>query len=197
MILKPKDFIKAVLIDELGTMIKEHPYISFIIMGIGIEFLGKCIDTKLNDWTESGRSRSDFENSIRSIPSLRKYETYLTTYDLYGSFRCGLAHAIAPKIKITLSSNDQMGHLVETDGRLNLKAEDFYTDFKSACEHVISITYPTGDKMNGDYLEVPGTSFNPVTSSLTGTSINMGSSVVSNSTSSAASGTPSHNEFKL
>lgn len=160
MILKPKDFIKAVLIDELGTMIKEHPYISFIIMGIGIEFLGKCIDTKLNDWNVSGRSGPDFENSIKSIPSLKKYEIYLTTHELYGSFRCGLAHAIAPKIKITLSSNDQMGHLIEVDGRLNLKAEDFYTDFKSACEHVISIAYPAGDKMNGDYLEVPGTSFN-------------------------------------
>jgi hypothetical protein len=46
--LKLKDFIKSVLIDELGAMIDQHPYISFIMMGIGIEFLGKCINTTLN-----------------------------------------------------------------------------------------------------------------------------------------------------
>ena len=192
--LKPKDFIKAVLIDELGTMIEEHPYISFIMMGIGIEFLEKCIDSTLTDWNKSGRSGDDFDDAIKHIPSLQKYEHYLTTYDLYGSFRCGLAHAIAPKIKITLSSKDQMGHLVEAGGRLNLKAEDFYNDFKLACEHVINKTYPTGDKMNSDYLEVPGTSFNPGTCILTGTSINS-VTIVTNSTS-AASEMSIHNEFR-
>lgn len=186
--LKPKDFIKAVLIDELGSMIETHPYISFIMMGIGIEFLGKCIDSTLNDWNATGRSQRDFENAIKLIPNLQRYESSLTTYDLYGSFRCGLAHAVAPKIKITLSSKDQMGHLVEAGGRLNLKAEDFYNDFKLACEYVVNKIYPTGDKMNSDYLEVPGNSFNPGTSILTGTSINTGSTTVNNTTSSAASG---------
>ena len=95
--LKPRDFIKSVLIAEVGSMIENHPYISFILMGIGIEFLGKCIDTGLNDWNVSGRSRKDFENAIKTIPSLQKYQKYLTSYDLYGSFRCGLAHAVSPK----------------------------------------------------------------------------------------------------
>lgn len=155
-ILKPKDFIKKVLIDEVGGMIDRHPYISFIIMGIGIEFLGKCSDTELRHWNVKGRSPQDFENAIRTIPSLQKYQTYLTTYDLYSSFRCGLAHAVAPKYRITLSSKEELGHLNEHDGRLNLKVEEFYADFKLACEHIINENYPPGDKMNEGFLQVPG-----------------------------------------
>lgn len=33
----PKHFIKTVLIDELGQLIPTFPYISFVMMGIGIE----------------------------------------------------------------------------------------------------------------------------------------------------------------
>jgi hypothetical protein len=166
--LKPKDFIKSVLIEEFGSMIDKHPYISFIVMGIGIEFLGKCIDTNLSDWNESGRSKRDFENAIKSIPSLQKYKPYLTTHDLYGSFRCGLAHAVSPKIKITLSSKKEKGHLVDENGRLNLKVEDFYKDFKLASEYIINNSYPSNDKMNGDFLQVPGTGFNSGTNIETG-----------------------------
>jgi len=166
--LKPTDFIQSVLIDELGSMIEKHPYISFIVMGIGIEFLGKCIDRSLNDWNVSGRSSSDFKNAIKTITSLNKYEPYLTTHDLYGSFRCGLAHAVSPKASITLSSKNEQGHLIETNGRLNLKVEDFYNDFKVACEYVKNDNYPDGDKMKRDFLEVPGFGFNEGTNIETG-----------------------------
>lgn len=37
-ILKTKDFIQTVFIDELGQLIQSHAYISFITIGIGIEF---------------------------------------------------------------------------------------------------------------------------------------------------------------
>lgn len=158
--LNPKEFIQSVLIDEIQSMLIMHPYISFIIMGIGIEFLGKCIDTNLSDWNVTGRSKKDFQNAIKTIPSLKRYETYLVPYDLYGSFRCGLAHAVSPKFMITLSSKNEQAHLVINNGRLNLKVEDFFTDFKNACEYVIKSTYPTTDKMNSDFLKVPGNSFN-------------------------------------
>ena len=89
------------------------------MIGIGIEFLGKCIDSSLNDWNLSGRSGPDFKNAVKTIPGLQKYEPYLTTHDLYDSFRRGLAHAVAPKYKITLSSKNEIGHLIEESGRLN------------------------------------------------------------------------------
>ena len=158
--LKTKEFIQAVFIQEVGELINGHPYISFMVMGIGIEFLGKCIDSTLLTWNVSGRSKVDFEAAIKIIPSLTKYEPYLTSCDLYSSFRCGLAHAASPKFKITLSSKGEMAHLIEENNRLNLKVEDFYSDFKAACEYVINKTYPTGDKMNNPFLEVPGSGFN-------------------------------------
>ena len=167
-ILKPKDFIQSVLIDEIGSLIDPHPYISFILMGIGIEFLGKCTDTTLTEWNVSGRSKRDFENAITTIPSLQKYHPYLSTHDMYSSFRCGLAHAVSPKHKITLSSKQEMGHLLEHNGRLNLKVEDFYADFKIACQYIINQTYSATDKMSGDFLEVPGTSFNAGTTITSG-----------------------------
>ena len=150
--IKPPEFIKSVLIDEIGSMIEGHPYISFIVMGIGIEYLGKCIDKSLSDWNVSGRSARDFKKAIKTIPSLKKYEPYLSSHDLYGSFRCGLAHAVSTKMSITLSSKNEQGHLIETNGRLNLKVEDFYTDFKTACEFVKNDNYPVNNKMNRDLL---------------------------------------------
>jgi hypothetical protein len=158
--LKPKDFIHIVLIEEIGELSNSHPYLSFILMGIGIEFLGKCIDTNLLDWNESHRSKHDFENAIKMIPSLNKYDPYLTSHQIYSSFRCGLAHAVIPKAQITLSSKQEMAHLVEHNGRLNFKVEDFYNDFKGACEYVKNQTYQVGDKMLADFLEVPGSTFN-------------------------------------
>lgn len=166
--LKPNDFIQTVLIKELGELVDTHPYLSFVLIGIGIEFMGKCIDTNLTDWNVSGRSKCDFENAIKTIPSLKRYETYLTSHQMYSSFRCGLAHAVSPKVQITLSSKQEMGHLIENNGRLNLKIEDFYQDFKDACNYVMTQTYPAGDKMNADFLEVPGTTFNSGTIITTG-----------------------------
>lgn len=159
-VLKPKTFIQEALIDEVDKMKDGFPYFSFIIMSIGIEFLGKCIDSKLNSWDVTGRSKKDFEQAINQLNALNPYRQYLSKYDLYGSFRCGLAHKVSPKVKITLSSKEERGHLIEHDGRLNFKVEDFYNDFYDACKEVIEMTFPAGDKMNDDFMEVPGTGFN-------------------------------------
>ena len=166
--MQPKDFIKSVLIDELGSMISGHPYISFIVMGIGIEFLGKCLATEHSDWNEAGHSKRDFENAIESIPSLKRYSSFLVSYNLYSSFRCGLAHAISPKQSITLSSKEELTHLTERDSKLNLKVEDFFIDFKDACEYVIEMSFLPGDKMNAGFLQVPSDNFHLGTVILTG-----------------------------
>jgi len=193
--LKPKDFIKSVLVDELGTMIIPHPYFAFVFMGIGIEFLGKCLATTRSDWNEAGHSGPDFKHAIKTIPSLKKYELYLTSHDLYNSFRCGLAHAISPKLPVTLSSKGELGHMIEHGGRLNLKVEDFYNDFKSACEYIINMNFATGDKMNADFLQVPGTSFNSGTDISTGLTSSYSPATASTSNPPAASGTSTHITF--
>jgi hypothetical protein len=137
-------------------MIDPHPYLSFIVMATGIEFLGKCIKTDLDEWNPRGiRSSTSFEDAVKNIPSLQRYAPLLTSHNLFDSLRCGLAHSIAPKIKITLSSKKELAHMVGINGRTNLKVEDFYNDFKSACEYVIDTDFPTNNKMNQDFLIVP------------------------------------------
>lgn len=110
----------------------------------------------------------DFESAISTIPNFKRYEQYLSSHQMYSSFRCGLAHAVSPKFSITLSSKEEMPHLVENNGRLNFKVEDFYQDFKDACMYVIGKTYPNGNKMNANFLEVPGSDFNSGTYIATG-----------------------------
>ncbi len=47
-ILNAKEFIRTVYIDELTRMVSDFPYHSFLVIGVGLELLGKCIDSKLN-----------------------------------------------------------------------------------------------------------------------------------------------------
>lgn len=159
-VLTGKDFIQKVFVEEIGGLVQSHPYISFVLMGVGLEFLGKCLDKDLNNWNISNRSASDFNKTFEIIPSHRKYAQYNEKYNLYSAFRCGLLHSGAPKYAITLSSKGECGHLVEQGNRLNLKAEDFYEDFKEACLYVINDEYTDGDKINQSFLAVPGDNFN-------------------------------------
>lgn len=129
----PKSFISGVLIDEIGNISKSNPYLSFILISIAIEFLGKCIDDTVNNWDEGG-SEKLFNLAIgRLMPKYRPY-------NLYKLLRCGLAHHLAPQPGLDLSqAKNGKSHLsVLLDGTLVLNIEDFYEDFKVACQNVIS-----------------------------------------------------------
>lgn len=156
--LDPKQFIIAVYINDLDAIMTiDKPYLSFIIMANGIEFLGHCISNSQN-WDQERVSKARFEEAVKNIPSLKKYEQYLIenhTYDLYGSLRCGLSHAAKPKHEITLSSKKEAPHLQINAGRLNLKCEDFHAEFREACIFVITQNFAAADKMNQPFIQVP------------------------------------------
>lgn len=154
-LMQPKEFIQTVLINEVGDIHKRYPYISFAIMAIGIEFLGKCLN-EYEDWNESNRSKKDFELAIDNLESFRRYRSLLVDYTLWTSLRNGFLHAFSPKSTITVSSKEETPHLViVAPGRINLKCEDFYVDFKSACEEVIKMETFNSLKMTQPMLEVP------------------------------------------
>ncbi len=54
----PKDFIQMVLIEGIGDVVKRHPYISFALVAIGIEFLGKCLLIEKNEWHNINASKA-------------------------------------------------------------------------------------------------------------------------------------------
>jgi hypothetical protein len=171
-IMQPKDFIRTVFMSETGQIVKTHPYISSMIIGIGIEFLGKCIDTNEQNWNQPGNSSDHFKLAINELSSFAMYRPYLEAYCLYGSFRCGLVHAASPKYSVTLSSKNEDPNLSITNNRLNLKVEDLHQHFYNACNEVINMIFPANDKMNSPFIEVPDISGEVNTMSATGTTIN-------------------------
>ncbi|MBP1631113.1 MAG: hypothetical protein H6Q15_2006 [Bacteroidetes bacterium] len=144
----PKKFIQQVLIKEIDEIHKDHPYIAFCIMAIGIEFLGKCLN-KYDDWNKSGRSKNDFELAVNNLDSLEPYRNLLVTHKLWDSLRNGFAHSFVPKGTLTLSSDKEDPHLTKrSETIINLKCEDFYNDFKNACEEVVKMDTFISKKMN-------------------------------------------------
>ena len=113
----------------------------------------------ITSWDTSRKSKCYFEKAINEINSLFKYHQYLASHNLYVAFRCGLAHSSKPDYAVTLSSKQELGHLIEHNGRINLKIEDFYQDFKNACLEVVENNYSISDKMNQPFLSVPGPQF--------------------------------------
>jgi hypothetical protein len=152
------EFIEVYFITQVGQVVDSIPYMAFMVMGIGIEFLGKCVHSaKITDRTGS---RDRFEEAINTIPAFSKYKPLIgekNPFDLYSSLRCGLAHAAVPKYEITITSKKEHPHM-ETDpsGKcMNLACEDFYADFRQACEEVLGMPDPVAKKLSSPFLEIP------------------------------------------
>lgn len=126
-----KDFVLDHLKKEIGTLVDDHPFMAFILMSIGIEFLGRCIsyDTidKIKD--EDHVSAKMFKKAIDNLDALAKYRTM---DGLYSSLRCGLTHSLMVKNDIQLSNSKN-----SMDGSdKTLGCRDFYEDFAKACDEL-------------------------------------------------------------
>lgn len=146
-----KRFINKVLILELQDVVEKSPWLGFVLIGNGIEFLGKCIDSEYPmTWDKSGRSRTNFNDAVKQLNGLNKYAFLLKKegFDFYTMFRCGLTHGLAPKGNISLSSGSESANLFERNGVLNFHVGELFKDLKMACEDVISRTYTDPNKMN-------------------------------------------------
>ncbi|EJL63950.1 hypothetical protein [Flavobacterium sp. CF136] len=153
--LTPQQFIQKVLINEVGEIHIKHPYISFAMMSIGIEFLGKTLNT-FEDWNESGHSKADFELAINTLNSFKKYRPLLKSHNLWTSLRNGFLHSFVPKNTLSLSSKSERAHMeAVTSTKINLCCEDLYIDFKKACEEVLAMTTYNSKKMSLSLLSVP------------------------------------------
>ena len=158
----PQQFIQVVLIKEIGEIHLKYPYISFAAMAIGIEFLGKALNSH-EDWNyyASGIPKRDFESAINSLNSFTRYRPLLTSHNLWDALRNGFSHSFVPKGTLTLSSKNEAPHLYPmTPTKINLRCEDLYIDFKGACEEVLAMTtFPSG-KMSRPLLSVPNVTTN-------------------------------------
>lgn len=134
-----RGIIENYLIGGIGKVVELNPYLAFILMASGIEFLGRCFfDDK---WDEDKETDKYFSKALESLEPLKKYNNVQTNDDkkktkpeLYKFFRCALVHSFMPGniYKLSNESNnlESIPHIIG--------CRDFYKDFKDACKLVIN-----------------------------------------------------------
>lgn len=135
-----KQFIENVLIKEIQQIQDYgHHYFSFLLIASGIEFLGACLDDKLFHTKDQSSER--FKKAIKELFP-KTYHSYADR--LYSDLRCGLAHVSKPNRGIGLTHQDEAAkfktkHLQKTNtDQLILISEEFFEDFKRACNTVLN-----------------------------------------------------------
>mgnify|MGYP004637204301 CR=1 FL=1 len=123
-----REFIETELCGSIKQTMENHPYFAFGAIANAIELLGNCMDSC--DWNKTRLSKERFNNAIKTLPSLKKYQTA----DLYLNLRCGMAHMIAPTSSLRLA--DKEGEYNPQTKTLHI--ETFYADFNAACQYLIS-----------------------------------------------------------
>ena len=121
-------FIEKFWIENIGSLIENYPFQSFILMATGIELLGKCLSEY--DWDVDGKSSEEFKIAIDNLYS---FERYRKIDHFYNKLRCGLVHLGIPKVGIKL---DRRNNSFDSDS-ITLGCEEFYNDFKNACIEVL------------------------------------------------------------
>lgn len=166
--MKVKEFIEQVLIGDIGKMQEAGlHYLSFSIIASGIEFLGACFDDHEFRHYEQGLPPKRFKKGILELfPSNYQNEAD----NLYKDLRCGFAHIVSPQGDMVLTENKHIGnsttkHLDRVkSGNLILVAEDFYNDFKNACNKIIEKIAKKDHLLNSkvyeDFLLVPSDNAN-------------------------------------
>ncbi|MFA5413238.1 MAG: hypothetical protein WC348_01720 [Patescibacteria group bacterium] len=153
----PKEFIRITFLEQYRQISYKYPYLSFVLIGIGIEFLGKCLDEN-RSWQQSGFSAIHFNMAINEL--MPKYIPFNSQFNLCDSLRNGMTHALLPKHNIGLTHREEAKrygnyHLKIVNGQLILVAEDLYDDFRKACNIIMECNFEKNNKMNMDALSVP------------------------------------------
>jgi hypothetical protein len=164
--LYPKEFIQNIYIENVGQILdQEFHYITFGLLGTGIEFLGKCINEGDNPtWHTPRIGKRNFDKVL--IDLMPRYATFKDSHKLCDSLRNGMAHAFQPKGQIELTHKkeaEKRGWIdlqINSEGRLVLVVEDLYRDFKTACLEVLqriddgAFDRTINNKMYEPFLEV-------------------------------------------
>jgi len=136
-----KEFINHVLINEIGDVVDHHKWLSFILVCSGIEFLGGCLDDEEKNLNAERRSAKRFNEAILKLFP-KKYHRFITKEKdgLYSQLRCGMNHVALPGLQIALSErSSNLQNLSVWGDRLVIIAEDFYSDFRDACNTIIKM----------------------------------------------------------
>jgi hypothetical protein len=133
---------EVILTDFARTMESSESVIGkFILIAVGIEFLGACLDRQHPNAT--ARSEKRFNLAILKLFP-KNYHHFVKQESipyLFTDFRCPVIHQFRAENSIFLSSINERKfdrHLTyNSDGSLILLAEEFYKDLASAGSELI------------------------------------------------------------
>lgn len=140
-----KEQIREVILNDFSSVMTSPGSLAgkFILIAVGIEFLGACLDKQ--HMKATARSEKRFNMAItRLFP--KKYHHFVkkdSIPNLYFDFRCPIIHQFKPGSSIFLSSlvteqKPNFQHLsYHADGSLILVAEELYLDLASAANALI------------------------------------------------------------
>ena len=150
--MKPKEFIETTLIIELEDIVERHPYLAFLLIAIGIEFLGKCLMTSHQKWHNIPPDKG-FEKGLSLLTNID--ERY-GTLNLRDELRNGFAHTLSPKSKLALSERKSGDvHFGKSSfEKPILVVEDFYKDFVKSCHVILSMNFTADDKVNQEFIRI-------------------------------------------
>jgi hypothetical protein len=134
--MKQREFIELVILNQLGDIVRMHPYLSFPLIAISIELLGGCIDKSKRGFNARGGSESRFNEAIKTLFPYR-YHRFVNksvpNIDLYNGLRCGMNHLFLPNNCVALTETKSgHAHLSVKNGKLLLVAEELYKDLQNA-----------------------------------------------------------------
>lgn len=142
---RAQDVLENVLLKEVDKIVKKSgaPYLAFLNIVIGIEFLGACLDER--PFIEKNLSEKRFNKALKKLfdKKYHKYSKANNPFYLYENLRCGLVHQIRPLggIMFTTRSEaitDGNSHLKKLEtGELIIVLEDLYEDFENAVNRLI------------------------------------------------------------
>lgn len=142
------DQIRKVILTDFAGMMRSTESLTgkFILIAVGIEFLGACLDRQHLNAT--ARSEKRFNIAIQKLfPG--KYHHFTkqgSVPNLYTDFRCPVIHLFRTEKSVFLTGRSEaitsgLRHLsYHPDGSLVLVAEDFYDDLASAGKEFIKRT---------------------------------------------------------
>jgi len=137
-LISSREFVQKVFIHDVEKLINAKLYhFAFVIMSQGLEVLGSFLDSKPLKAREQSKLR--FSHAVNRLMP-QSYFKINNNHRLYDQLRASLAHTFTSSSHIYLTSrqNADYGnkHLQEINGKLVLVAEDFYGDFKKACNRL-------------------------------------------------------------
>ena len=126
------EHLDTIITDIKGLLESNNDFVAFIILVIGIEFLGSFKDTE--NFSQERMSEIRFKNGLKYF-NKNWYKT--NNKLLYADLRCPLIHQYRPGDKFYLTSMQitnasQKDHLNERDGKIILVLECFFEEFEKA-----------------------------------------------------------------